>query len=210
LENKILKDGLGVQFEYTGPGSPQFNGRVERKFATLFSRVRTMLNGARLPKELREGVWAEAAKLSTDIENILVTPIKSKPAHNVFFKVDEPKPILMKPFGDIAVIENNKSRKLRSKLEDRGYPAMYLGMAENHSDQVYHFLKLDTNQVILSRDVLWLDKSYGDWKGVKPSESIYIPGDDADEEYSDTYVQPSTGQQYDDIKYYLRSYKQAH
>jgi hypothetical protein len=33
LERECAKQGLGIQFEYTGPGTPQFNGRVERKFA---------------------------------------------------------------------------------------------------------------------------------------------------------------------------------
>jgi hypothetical protein len=43
------------------PGTPQFNGWADQKFAMLYGHVRTMLNAARLPKDLREGVWAEAA-----------------------------------------------------------------------------------------------------------------------------------------------------
>jgi hypothetical protein len=39
LEKECAKQGLGIQFEYTGPGTPKFNGRVERKFATLYSKV---------------------------------------------------------------------------------------------------------------------------------------------------------------------------
>jgi hypothetical protein len=52
LENRCIQEQLGINFEYTGPGTPQFNGRVERKFATLYGRVRTMLNAARLLKDL--------------------------------------------------------------------------------------------------------------------------------------------------------------
>jgi hypothetical protein len=54
LERECAKQGLGIQFEYTGPGTPQFNGRVERKFATLYSKVRAMLNGAKLPTVKRK------------------------------------------------------------------------------------------------------------------------------------------------------------
>jgi transposase InsO family protein len=43
LEAGCLKEGLGVQFEYTAPGTPQQNGKVECKFATLYARVRAML-----------------------------------------------------------------------------------------------------------------------------------------------------------------------
>ena len=51
FENECKKEGLGIKFEYTSPNSPQFNGRVERKFATLYSRVRANLNGAKLTKD---------------------------------------------------------------------------------------------------------------------------------------------------------------
>ena len=47
-EIACLNAGLGIDFECTAVNTPQQNGRVERKFATLFGRVRAMLNGARL------------------------------------------------------------------------------------------------------------------------------------------------------------------
>jgi hypothetical protein len=34
LEHLCSTTTLQVQFEYTSPGTPQYNGRVERKFAT--------------------------------------------------------------------------------------------------------------------------------------------------------------------------------
>ena len=36
LDKACKQEGLGIQFEYTAPGTPQQNGRVERKFATYF------------------------------------------------------------------------------------------------------------------------------------------------------------------------------
>ena len=43
-ENKMAKEAcnkkeLGVKFEFTAPDTPQQNGKVERKFATLYGRV---------------------------------------------------------------------------------------------------------------------------------------------------------------------------
>ena len=52
FEKLCESKGLGINFEYTGPGSPQYNGRVERKFATLYGRTRAMLNSAKLPLTL--------------------------------------------------------------------------------------------------------------------------------------------------------------
>jgi hypothetical protein len=39
---------LVCQFEFTAPDSPQQNGKVERKFATLYGRVQAMINDAEL------------------------------------------------------------------------------------------------------------------------------------------------------------------
>jgi hypothetical protein len=36
LEKACIKAGLRIQFEFTAPGMPQRNWRVERKFATLY------------------------------------------------------------------------------------------------------------------------------------------------------------------------------
>ncbi len=38
-EEACKEEGLGVTFEFTAPNTPQQNGRVERRFATLYGRV---------------------------------------------------------------------------------------------------------------------------------------------------------------------------
>jgi hypothetical protein len=48
------------KFEFTAPNTPQQNGRVERKFATLYGKVRSMLNAAKFPQTLRHALWAHA------------------------------------------------------------------------------------------------------------------------------------------------------
>jgi hypothetical protein len=52
-ENKSLFEacqaqGYGVKFEFSGPRTPQQNGKVERKFQAFFGRIRAMLNSAGL------------------------------------------------------------------------------------------------------------------------------------------------------------------
>ena len=43
---KILKDkNLNVSVEFTPRDTPQYNTVVERAFATLYGRIRAMLNG---------------------------------------------------------------------------------------------------------------------------------------------------------------------
>ena len=61
LKEKCEEKGLGITFEFTAPGTPQQNGKVERKFATLYSKVRAMMNSARVPTEIINVLWAECA-----------------------------------------------------------------------------------------------------------------------------------------------------
>jgi hypothetical protein len=89
-ENKLLQqmsidNNLGIQFEFISPGSPQFNGRVERKFAILFGRVRALINAANLTTILRDGFWTEGAHMATILENFIVTPTKQIAAHDKFY-----------------------------------------------------------------------------------------------------------------------------
>jgi hypothetical protein len=75
LQEELQADEhINVQFEFTAPHTPQKNGKVERKFATLWGKVRAMLNAAKLPWNIRNRLWAQCANLATQLENILVNP----------------------------------------------------------------------------------------------------------------------------------------
>ena len=69
-ENQILqqqcdREILNVRFEFTGPDTPQYNGKIERRFATLYGRVRVIVNEAKVPDEMRNKLWAEACNHAT-------------------------------------------------------------------------------------------------------------------------------------------------
>ena len=48
LQELLDNKGMGIKFEYTAVDTPQQNGKVERKFATLYGKVRSALNAAKL------------------------------------------------------------------------------------------------------------------------------------------------------------------
>jgi transposase InsO family protein len=49
-----INSEFNINFEFTAPGTPQQNGIVERAFATLFGKTRSMLNAARITIPLRK------------------------------------------------------------------------------------------------------------------------------------------------------------
>jgi hypothetical protein len=63
LQKLIEQDPhLKAKLEKTPRDTPQYNGKVERKFQTLWNRTRANMKGAKLPPGMRTGLWAEAAR----------------------------------------------------------------------------------------------------------------------------------------------------
>ena len=87
LQQQTTKLFMNLQYEYTAPGTPQQNGRVERKFAILYEYMRSFLNTANVPQSLRQVLWAEAANHATDVINGLITHKNKIPPYNKHFLV---------------------------------------------------------------------------------------------------------------------------
>ena len=51
---------------------------------------------------------------------------------------------------------------VKSKLEYLGKTCMFLGYAQNHTGGTYRMLNLHTKHIVLSRDIIWIKKNYGE------------------------------------------------
>ena len=165
-ENKALFEecrskGIGITFEFSGPRTPQRNGKVERKFQTFYGRIRAMLNGAGLNNHIRNGVWAECAMTVTYLSNIMTTKASDKCPYQVLFGCKPKINSCLKVFGEIGVVTTKQD--IQGKLNNRGTPCMFVGYPVNHSSDVFRMLNLKTYGIINSRDVIWLGKLYKDW-----------------------------------------------
>jgi hypothetical protein len=178
-ENMTMKNdpgikSFGIKFEFSGPVTPQRNGKVERKFQTLYGRIRAMFNGANLESELRDKIWAERVMNVTYLSNIISTKSNLKSPFELLYCE---KPSLHddhKIFSEVGVI--TKKDKIQAKLSNQGAFCMFVGYTEHHSRDVYRMLNLTTNSIINSRDIIWLKKTYGEWKNNKAP--IYTTEDD--------------------------------
>ena len=173
-ENKALQESiktdyeLTTKFEFTAPNTPQQNGKIERKFATLYGKMRAMLNGAKLIPYFREKIWAQCAKLSTQLENIISKSNGEDSAHKKFYGNNPSWIKNLRTFGEIGIL--NDGRKIKGKLNNRGFPAMFIGYPEDHTSNVYQFINLEKQSMVLSRNVTWLNKSYGKFRELSPAE----------------------------------------
>ena len=54
-----------------------------------------------------------------------------------------------------------------NKMQNQGKHCIWLGFADNHASKCYRLLNPETKRILISRDVTFLNKPYGDWENVK-------------------------------------------
>ena len=108
LQKSLKHKGLGVDFEYTAPGTPQQNSCVKQKFATLFNQVHAMLNGRRFTIYLCNSLWAEAANTNMLLKNNLLKPNRNLSPFQQFFGKEQRSILsLMQKFGEMSIATYN-------------------------------------------------------------------------------------------------------
>ena len=86
----------------------------------------------------------------------------------------------LRVFGEIGIVSN--TGEITSATQGRGIKCIFLGYAEGHSGDVYRFYNMRTGKMILSRDVIWVNKTYQEDKSQPIGlEQFY----DKDEEQED-------------------------
>ena len=143
LEKEIIDRGMNIRFEYTATNTPQQNGRVERKFATIYGRVRSMLTGAGIEGELRKSLWAEAGNTAINLMNIQVRNKIEKTPYERFYGQDElPRYVKnLRSFGEVGVILKNG--KMKSKIVNKGQRAIMVGYGVQNGNGVYRMYKMN-------------------------------------------------------------------
>jgi hypothetical protein len=156
-ENKSLQSLLKkkwkhyIKFEYTAPNTTRQNGKIERKFATLYGKIRSVINAAGFPAFLCSRLWSYAAKCVTQLENTIVN--SSTMTASEKFTGSNPKWFKnLQTFGEIGITYNNQ--KIKGKLDNRGYPCMFIGYTEDHASNVYVFFNLNNQAIFMSRNVV--------------------------------------------------------
>ena len=84
LEKDSKRDGLGIQFEWTTPGTPQQTGGVERKFSNLYGRVRATFKEAGLTEEIKMGYGVKVLQRQHFLRILFVNPCNEYQLTNNF------------------------------------------------------------------------------------------------------------------------------
>jgi transposase InsO family protein len=81
----IIKSEFNFKIGLTAPGTPQQNGKVERSFATLFGKTRSVLNTVRMTIPLRKVLQENCANLSVPLEKCFVKEKDQQSAAEMVF-----------------------------------------------------------------------------------------------------------------------------
>ena len=135
-----------------------------------------MLNCAGLKDDLRSGVWAECAMTVTFLSNITSVKNLDICPHQLLFGCKPKLPASLRSFGEIGVVTTKD--KIQGKLKNRGTPCMFVGYSAHHAHDVYRMLNLETEMIINSRDIIWLNQVHKEWILNKPNNQPNYDDDD--------------------------------
>lgn len=163
----LLKE-QGIIHQKTVPYTPQQNGVVERKHRHLLKLARSLMIEASLPKKF----WSYSLLMATHIINRLLSSIlKWRTPYELLYK-REPNYSLLKIFGCLSYATNVSPHK--TKFEQRAYKCIFIGYSLRH--KAFKLYNLDTEQVIVSRDVIFYENIYP-FKNIpiEKTDNIVVP-----------------------------------
>ena len=156
---------------------------AERKIPTLMGRSRAMMITAGFDIQEKRKFWCEVISTATKLDNIMVRKARTKPPFILFYN-EEPKYMkFLRSFGEMAAIAISDDKKMRSKLDTRGRTGIFVGYADDHAGNVYRFINVETKQIVLSRDIQWLNSFWKEYKkrrddSKKLVDEFYTPDED--------------------------------
>jgi hypothetical protein len=149
-----------------------------------------MLNACHLPIHLRQKLWAHTAHLATLLDIILVKNHKDRSPYELWYNKIPLCSSNLRTFGGIGIIQDGALEKIKSKLTNRGFPAIFIGYPPNHSNDVFQFMVLSKRSILTSRNVVWFNTTSGDFMQIPVKDRSFlvdpIPKDDSSE-LSDDY-----------------------
>ena len=186
LKKKCIEEHLEIEFEFTSRSTPQHNGVVERKFQTLYNRMMATLNRAGLTSSLRKFLWAECAFCVTILENVCVKNGSTKSPFELFYNKKFKVTNELRTFGEVGVVKSSYS-SMQSKIKNKGITMLFCGYSLCHGTHVYKMLNLETNRTVITRDIVWLNKTYGEWALDETDIEYVSTGQDVISDYSMYY-----------------------
>jgi hypothetical protein len=90
------------------------------------------------------------------------------------------KPRTHATYSKICVARNHANACICGKVTDPGNVCMLTGYTDKHTGGVDRLTKLQNYRIMTSRDITWLHKTWGDYRGITMQRVITITDDNND------------------------------
>ena len=167
---KQLCNTKGVEVEQTPPYTPQYNGRIERRFPIIISMAMALLWAAGFVKEIKNKLFPQAVETAAFLHDLAPTARNSKGADELWSgKPNKWKGKYLIQFGRVGLV-TIKSEKV-GKLENKSEPMIMVGYAKEYPLGTYQFYNPKTKRIIVSDSVQWTD--FSRWKITPELKDIF-------------------------------------
>ena len=171
----------GIWKQLTAGYSPQQNGIAERKNRTIVEMARSMMNEKGLPKTF----WAEATNTAVYILNRCPTKAVRNLTPMEAWSREKPDVSHLRIFGSIGYVLIPAEK--RTKLDEKSTKCIFTGYTLETKG--YRLYNVETNKLVVSRDVLFDENAAWDWKE-KKVEHVNQPSSlESSEEHEDTHTE---------------------
>ena len=154
----------GIILEMTATGTPQQNGKVERRFAVLKARAKACLTAANLSATAKTRLWAEAVHTVNTLYN-LCSNSKGAPPYTKMHQQISPLYPHLQPFGRIGYIMEKQT--IRGQWRPKRTKCLMMGYAPLQASGTYKVYKPSTNEVVASRNITWAP-----WTPMQPEDDL--------------------------------------
>jgi hypothetical protein len=135
---------------------------VKRKIQIFYGRIRPTLNNGGLDDSIRTGVWADCARTTTFLSNIISIKAKDKCAYQLIFSRKSKLSTSLRIFGGMGVVITKDG--VQGKLKNRSLTCMFVKYSVDHTNDGYWIFNLNTKRIMQTKDAVWLEKGYNDWR----------------------------------------------
>ena len=154
---------LGIKVELTPPYTPQYNGRIERRFAVITSMAMALLWNAGFTSVMKGKLLPQALRTASFLNDLAPTVRNNKSAQELW----DGKRI---EFGRVGLVKIKT--KITGKLNDKAEAMIMVGYGNEYPVGTYKFYNPKTKRFVFSDSVTW--SKFKRWEIHPSMDGIYL------------------------------------
>jgi len=161
----------GIKVELTPPYTPQYNGRIERRFAVITSMVMALLWNAGFTSVMKKKLLPEALTTASFLNDLAPTARSKLSAQELWDgKKSKWTSSHLIEFGRVGLVKIKT--KITGKLDDKAEAMIMVGYGTEYPVGTYRFFNSKTKRFVFSDSVTWC--KFKRWEVHPSMDGIYL------------------------------------